>query len=255
MKRRVIGIVAAIALAAVGTIVLVSYVQSARTEAVASGRMVHVWVVKKAIAKGTPSTDIKGSLGRTKMPNNLLANGAVTDLKRLKRIVTNTALVPGEQVLASRFDTPTVARQGDVPKGLLQVTVKLDPERALGARVRVGDNVGVLLSFPSDKPAPAATHLQLHKVLVTSVQISGDASTVPDATGTDPKDTKKKKEVASAPTDKLLVTLALDAPSVEKVVYAAEFGTVWLSNEPANAPEGGTRIVTPDNVYTKVANQ
>ena len=37
MKRRIIGIVAAIALATVGTIVLVSYVQSAHTEAVASG--------------------------------------------------------------------------------------------------------------------------------------------------------------------------------------------------------------------------
>ena len=47
--------------------------------------------------------------------------------------------------------------------------------------------------------------------------------------------------MASAPTDSLLVTLALDAPSVEKVVYAAEFGTVWLSNEPDERTRGRHR--------------
>ena len=148
--------------------------------------MVHVWVVKKPIAKGTKSKDIEGSLGRAKIPNNLLANGAVTDLKKLKGLVTNTALVPGEQVLASRFATPSVARQGDVPSGLLQVTVKLDAGSGRSAgRVRVGDSVGVLLSLPAGQAHARRDHLQLHKVLVTSVQISGDASTVPNGTGTE----------------------------------------------------------------------
>jgi pilus assembly protein CpaB len=253
MKRRVIGIVAAIALASIGTIVLVGYVQSARTDAVASTRNVRVWVVKKAVPKGTAAADIKDSLGQTTIPNNLLASGAVTDLTRLKGLVTNTALVAGEQVLASRFDTPTVARQGDVPKGLLQVSVKLEPQRALGGRIRVGDTVGVLLSFPADKPIPAQTNLQLHKVLVTSVLIAGDATEVPDPTGTSSSG-KKADTVSAGPTDSLLVTLAVSAPSVEKIVYAAEFGSVWLSNEPSNAPEGGTVVVNPGNVYSQAAS-
>lgn len=261
MKRKVIGIMAAIALATIGTLILVTYVQSARTDAVASRRMVRVWVVKKAVAKGTTADDIKGSVKQSAVPNNTLADGAVTDLKRLKGLVTNAALVTGEQLLASRFETPTAARQGDVPKGLLQVSVKLDPERALGGRIRVGDRVGVLLSFGESTPAriplakvasgavaPSSTNLQLHKALVTSVLIAGDASAVPDAPGTDRKGSKKDA-VTSGPTDSLLVTLALDAPSVAKVVYASEFGSVWLSNEPSNAPEGGTEIVTPGNVY------
>ena len=210
--------------------------------------MVSVWVVKKAIAKGTSATDIRGSLEQKMIPKNLEAAGLISGVAQLKGLVANAALVPGEQVLASRFDTPTVARHGDVPKGLLQVTVKLDAERALGGRLQVGDKVAVLLSFPVDKPTPAETHLEFHKVLVTSVQISGDASTAPDTSPSGSKDAKKGA-IESAPTQSVLVTLALPAPSVERVVYAAEFGTVWLSNEPANAPEDGTQIITPGNVY------
>ena len=71
-------------------------------------------------------------MGQTKIPNNLLANGAITDLKRLKGLVTNAALCPASSSWPAGSTRPTVARQGDVPKGLLQVTVKLDPERALG---------------------------------------------------------------------------------------------------------------------------
>src|SRR4051794_38737549 len=117
MKRKVIGIVAAIALASVGTIVLVSYVQSARTDAAAEGRSVRIWAVKKSVPKGTDAAAIKASVGQISVPSNLVANGAVTDLKRLKGLVTNSALVSGEQLVAGRFETPTVARQGDVPKG------------------------------------------------------------------------------------------------------------------------------------------
>ena len=46
------------------------------------------------------------------------------------------------------------------------------------------------------------------------------------------------------------MTLAIDAPAVEQVVFAAEHGFVWLSAEPADATEGGTKIVTRGNVYT-----
>jgi pilus assembly protein CpaB len=261
MKRRVFGIGGAIALALVGTLVLVAYVQSAHGEAIDSERLVKVWVVKKLIAKGTPSEDIDGSVGQVKIPNNIRAEGGVTNLRRLKGLVSNAALVPGEQLLASRFDTPEAAGQGGAPKGLLQVTVKLEPERTLGGKVKAGDIVGVLLSagqaqqetpLPQGQSAappkqPNATHLQLHKVLVTGVQTADDKG-VPSSTDTS-KDDKKDDSATPEPAASLLVTLALDAPSIEKVVWAAEYGTIWLSNEPIGSPEGGTQIITPSNVY------
>jgi pilus assembly protein CpaB len=262
------GIAGAIALATVGTVALVAYVQSARDEAEAAEALVDVWVVRSAIAEGVPAADIEGSLERTQVPGRIQAEGAVTDLDDLDGLVTSTALLPGEQIVAGRFVTPTVARQGDVPAGLLQVTVELDPQRALGGRVRAGDSVAVLLSFsPFDLEGAVldsnggvttvqgktsnTTHLELHKVLVTAVQIAENADGVPDVAG-DGGDESDPVKVESAPTESLLVTLALDAPSIEQLVFAAEFGTVWLANEPADAPETGTRIVDRGNAYDSV---
>ena len=55
--------------------------------------------------------------------------------------------------------------------------------------------------------------------------------------------------VERAPSNELLVTLALSSPEVEQVVFAAEFGHIWLTAENADADENGTRIVTLGQAY------
>jgi pilus assembly protein CpaB len=46
------------------------------------------------------------------------------------------------------------------------------------------------------------------------------------------------------PVGNLFVTLALDGPSVERVVFGAEHGRLWLAAQPADAAEGGTKVQT-----------
>ena len=215
MKRRVFGIGGAIALALVGTLVLVAYVQSAHGEAIDSQRMVKVWVVKKLISKGTPAEDIDGSVGQVKVPNDIRADGGVTNLRRLKGLVSNAALVPGEQLLASRFDTPAAAGQGGAPKGLLQVTVKLEPERTLGGKLKAAtSSESCCRSGPARQETPlpqvpvggtpeaaGATHLQLHKVLVTASAYGrrqGRARSSTDTSKDDKKDDSATPEPAAA---------------------------------------------------------
>ncbi len=60
---------------------------------------------------------------------------------------------------------------------------------------------------------------------------------------------EKEAEVPKVAKARFLVTLALDAPSVERVVFGAEHGFVWLSAEAAEAAEDGTKVVTRGNVY------
>lgn len=269
MSRRIVGIIGAVILALGGTLALVGYVQSARDEAVAASDTVDVWVVRSAIAEGTPASAIEGSLERTGVPASLRAAGGVEDLDDLEGMVSSTELVPGDQLVASRFVSPAVARRGDVPAGLHQVTVELSPDRAMGGRVRAGDTVGVLMSFepfdlegtvPDDAggveqlkgKTGSTTHLTLHKVHVASVQIGPNASGVPALTGEEGADEATPVNISSvetAPTESLLVTLALDAPSVEQLVFAAEYGGIWLTAEPADAPEDGTKVVDRGNVY------
>ena len=90
---------------------------------------------------------------------------------------------------------------------------------------------------------PNTTHIFLHKVLVTRVQVEQLPQEQVDSDGNQ-IDTGNL-----APTGNLLVTLALDAPDVERLVFTAEFGLIWLSYEPSDASEEGTRVQTRADVY------
>jgi pilus assembly protein CpaB len=250
-RRRLIGFTAAALLAVLGTFLLVTYVQSARNEAVAGQRLVGVFIVQEPIPKGTAAKDIEGFVEREDVPARLRAPGYVVTLDDVKGLVTDAKLLQGEQLVKSRFVSPQAAAQGDVPAGSLQLTLPLDPERAVGGQLRRGSTVAVIASFepfdiydagaaglPAGTKTPNTSHIILHGVPVTAVQF--------DVSRFDDESTDEKH---NAPTGKLLVTLALDGPSVEKVVFAAEHGTVWLSAEPSNAPTGGTGIITRGNVY------
>ena len=253
MRRRVTGIVAALVLASLGTMLLVVYVQSAKNEAVAGERMVDVLVVSDTIEKGTKAADIDDMVDTKQVPAKVRADGAVDDLKDLAdESVAAVDLVPGEQLVATRFVSRQEAANGDLPEGLQEVTVPLEPARALGGRIAAGDTVGVFLSFdPFDigntgEKTANSTHIELHKVTVTRVQFDDSSNS---SIGSSDDESDGSGGTGDAPAGTFLVTLAVDAPSAERVVFAAEHGFVWLSNEPLDADEGGTQVVTRGNVY------
>ena len=148
MKRRIIGIVAAIALASVGTFALVGYVQSAKDKALADEARVEVYVLSKTVPADTPLAEIKQSLAVAEVPKDVQVEGAVRDLEGLDEdLVAAVELQAGEQLLTSRLVDGSEVTETDVPKGLQEVTVALDPQRAVGGELKVGDTVGVVLSY------------------------------------------------------------------------------------------------------------
>ena len=141
-----------------------------------------------------------------------------------------------------------------------QVTIPLNNPRALGGNISAGDRVGVFMSFDIDggtgfvmspdgavervpvdeeegegagSGSVSTTHLTLHKVLVARVE--GGFVAPPPGDG--------EEESAQEAQDTINVTLALDAPDAERLVFAAEYGLVWLSLEPEGASEDGTGVV------------
>ena len=137
MKRRIIGIVAAIALASVGTFALVAYVQSAKDKAVADEARVEVYVLSKTVPADTPIAEIKQSLEVAEVPKDVQVEGAVRDLEGLDEdLVAAVELQAGEQLLTSRLVDGSEVTETDVPKGLQEVTVALDPERAVGGELK-----------------------------------------------------------------------------------------------------------------------
>ena len=168
--RRLLAAFAALLLLVVGTVVLLAYVNGADARALAGVKTVQVLVAAQPIPAGT-SGDQLAELVRTEaVPAKTAVEGRVTDLASLSGRVATVEILPGEQLLAARFAQPddlkapgTVA----VPAGLQEVSVLLEPQRAVGGRLAAGDTVGVVISL---KDETAATHAVLHKVLVTQVQ-------------------------------------------------------------------------------------
>jgi len=261
VRRRLLGVIGAIVLAAIGTAILVMYVSGAEDRALAGERVVKVLVVKSTVPAGTPASSLGDMVEAKKVTTKVRAEGSVSTTQELAGLVTSAELVPGEQLVKARFVQPSVynaqATGVQVPPGLLQTTISLSPDRAVGGVLTPGTTVAVVVSFdgedvkndPVDGVAvraegatPKVTHMILQKVLVTNVQ-GGTTPAAPSTTGPD-----KTAAAPAVPSGSLLVTLALDAPSVERVVFAAESGKLWLAIEPKDANEGGTRVQTRGTV-------
>jgi pilus assembly protein CpaB len=244
MRRKATGMGVAIVLAILGTLLLVGYVQSAHDKAAASEALVDVYVVRERIPKATPAAEVEGKVERTTVPANVRAEDAVTDLAQVTDLFTTVDLVPGEQLVKARFSTAGTATRGEVPPGLLQVSVALEIEKVVGGKIRAGDTVGVLLSY--EPPVlPYETHLELNKVLVTDVQFQSESGAVGASKGG-----PEQEGVEDAPKGMYIVSLALAAPQVEQVVHGAKHGDLWLAAQPLDSSEDGVKIVTPANVYT-----
>ena len=248
-----LGMIAALLLAAVGTFTIVAYVHGANKRALDGQQVVQVLVVQKTIPAGTPAEQLGKSVALESVVKKVEAEGAVTNIKDLKGRVASAVLVPGEQLVQARFTNASAFRASgagvDVPAGLLETTVALDPERALGGLVTPGSRVAVTASFGAKDNSPASSHMILHQVLVTNVQLTqaSDSKALTNATTTSANGSGVKD--GNAPTGRLFVTLALSASSSERVIFAAEQGTLWLSSEPSDAPAGGTQVVTRTNIY------
>lgn len=232
MKTRLIAGIAAVVLAVVGTVVLVSYVRGADARAMAGLETVDVLVAAEPIPKDTPATDLPKLVTSKQLPATATLPNAVGNLDQLAGMVALVPLAAGEQLLDSKFGAPPSATSGEVvvPPEMQQITVLLEKQRALGGQIKAGDTVGVFISVKDSKQ----THLTAHKVLVTKVQ------------QVDPSD--------STPADlesKLLITVATTAPIAEKIAFAAEpdFGFIWLSNEPLTADESGTQVIDGNVVF------
>lgn len=265
MRRRLTGIIAAVALAGLGTFALVQYVRGAEDRALAGEEVVDVLVVDTPIVAGTPSDELADRLRVEQVPVKLRAADALADLGAADGLVTSVDLVPGEQLVLTRMVRPedvAVGAASQVPPGMVEVTVELSPTRALGGLLRPGDTVAVLSSFDpfdlegaviqvdgEEVPVPTgtqvevsgktpnSTHIIVHKVLVTAVQTAATEAV------------EGEEEGATIPDGNLLVTLAVTPPDAERVVFTAEFGKLWLAGQGVDVPEGGTQVQTRGTVY------
>jgi pilus assembly protein CpaB len=245
VRRRLLAAFAALVLLVAGTLVLLAYVRGADARALAGTRTVEVLVVDQPVPAGMTGDEMAAFVTTETMPAMAALEGRVTDLSDLAGRVATVDLQVGEQLLDSRFVRPDDLQAlgtVTVPDGLQEISVLLEPQRVVGARLSAGDTVGVYLSqvLPDGTGQTSAV---LHQVLVTQVQ-GAPAPVDPTADG--------ETVTAATPAESLIVTLAVTAKDAETVVFGMEHGTLWLSLETDGDESGGTRVIDPNTIYMGV---
>ena len=281
-KRRIVGLVAAMLLALVGTVSLVAYVRSAKDQAVAQEELVDVYVVDEFVPKGADPDTIKSSVDIEQVPARLIQTGAVTNLDAIGDQIAASDLQPGDQLLTARLGLEETVSDEITDK--VQISTLLEAQRAVGGAIQKGDLVGVYVSFdPFDSdvsgepveavdtaeaaaldafgsvPAEAASseesigsamtpnlsRLEFRNVLVTNVQ----TTSAPVTSSTEGDD---EPTIAQVSGTQYVVTLAMSPEESERFIFATEFGRVWLSLDPAGVGDDGTRPVTLANMFQVV---
>jgi pilus assembly protein CpaB len=247
MRGRVVAVLVAVVLALVATVALLAYAGGADRRAVANQQPVLVYVARARIAAGTSGEDAqnRGLIERTTLPRKAVAGGAVRSLEQLGGRVAAVDIVPGEQLLAARWVGGGEAPGGgllSIPEGHQAVSIALDPTRQVSGFVTPGDRVSVVvsLSFPKGGGSQRTSRFLLLDVQVLAVGATAQPN---------PAAQEGRRSGQGRTQGPSTVTLAVRPADVERVVFAAENGSLYLSLLPPGQRPVPPRGRTIDNEF------
>lgn len=245
-SRKLIGLVGALVCALLGTFLVLGSRGDKKADTAAPVRQpVAVLVATKALVAGTSAEKLAGTpdlLVVKQLPPEQVPADAFKDavaLASYKGKVLASEVAIGAPLVPSLFvDRAALSLNPtgiEVPADRLQVSFSVEPQRAMGGKLRPGDLVAVTYTDPEGR-----SRVIVQKALIADVQLA-NLATVTDAPQASAGDA-----AASAATGNYMITLALTLPDVERVTNALETGKLWLARQPSTAVGTGTRVVTPE---------
>jgi pilus assembly protein CpaB len=245
MKRRLLIIVLALILAAVGTSGVLAYVKGANTRAIAGMKAVSVLVAQKLIPSGTGAgVALKsGMLSSQTLPASSVPAEALSAIpSAMSALVLSADLEPGQLLLRPMLVTATQTTSGlAIPPGMMAVTLAFClPEVVAGAvqpgsQVAVFDTVGVSTSSPiTAAPGCAGSHIGTGgniktRVVLGRVQVlSVGQAAAGGASGTSTSALSSTSSTTSSNTGSM-VTLAVTQSQAEQLIQMTETGLPYLA--------------------------
>lgn len=259
-KRSLIGIVAAVLLAVVGGLLLLQSSDESSSEAVEeSVETASVLVAARDIDRGeSASTLSENAYAFVRLesfpadqvkPNALVSTDNLGELA-LGRNVVARAIAEGVQLTLDDFVVPgqqDTSALPDVDDNVFEITVALEPQRALGGNVRAGQTVAIVGSFDPQDESPSESVVILESVQVTNVQTEQLFNA--EQLSSDPL------APSLAPTSRLFVTFGVPVADLEKLTFANEFGRIWLARQGPAATVDGSEVRDRDNVVTVIGSE
>lgn len=255
LRKRSVALMAALALAALATTALVSYVRGLENRAYQGAQTVEVLTAKADIPANTPIEVAlqNGLIERTLLPRKALAVGAITSLADVQGKVASVALVKGEQLVAARFvapeDTGTIL---PIPAGHQAMTLSVSVPHGVGGFIVPGNHVSLIGRFdlPAKKFAtagisdPKEARFLLQDIEVLAVNQDVAARQAPA--------TEEEANAAKQQGNELLLTLAVTPKDAERVAYAAFGGdTLWITLLPKGQGPTKTTGRNPLNIVSR----
>lgn len=218
-RRKVLLIVAAI-IAALGTMLVFLYVRSADNRAAEQFDAVQVL---RAVKQINPGESVEAAQAAGKIERGTVAEGqrlpdALTDLAPIAGRLANTTIYPGEQIIASKFNTSASGTSAlTIPKGKLAMSISLSDTARVAGFINPGDQVAIFLNGSGD--VGKFTRLLLPKVPVIAI----GSTTVVSTTTTDATGAQKTEQLP-----RTLFTVAVDQKDAQKIMFASGSGELVL---------------------------
>ncbi len=248
MGRRTLLLVAALLVAALGTVLVFLYAQNAQNNAQQGQELVKVLVAKTRIELGTTgaAASANGAFDEAQIPRSTVVSGALSDAAPLADLVALVPIYPGQQIIAPQWGPVAQTSNLAIPAGKIALSVQLsDPARVAGF-VSPGSKVAIFTSGNVDPNGAVRTVLAGVPVLAvgptTTVSKAGDAS----SSGTN-------ANTEAIPT--AILTLAVTQTEAEKILYAggtnvpgSKFQALWFGLMDNNSK------VTPGDPGVSIGN-
>jgi pilus assembly protein CpaB len=228
LSRRAIALIVAVVLAAVATVALVSYVQSAHSNNLP--HPVTAYVAKEAIAHGTDAATInsKGLIEPKTVDASVVPPGAITSVADIQGKVAAIDIAPNEIILSSRFvapdqqtgpGTPLVA----IPKGFQAMSVEVTSIPGVANFIQPNDKVSILVQLPL--ATSGGNNTNQVRFLLQNVQVLqvGQRVIVPPANG------QPGGAAVQQTAGKVDLTLAVTGVQAEKLAFAVLNGTLYFT--------------------------
>jgi pilus assembly protein CpaB len=249
MHSRVLAILIAVVLALVATAAMIVYVSGADRRAISGQQPVYVLRAKKTIPAGMSGVDAQNGdlIERVAVPRDSVVRGGVRSLEQLKNRYAAVDIAAGEQLLLERWvgaEDVAGRRLLQIPEDHQALSLALDLSRQVAGFVTPGDKVGLVLSLKrtdANGNSVDKTQFLLQNVQVLAVGATALANS--SSQGSGGRVNQRGSQNLTA------VTLAVRKQDVERVVYAAENGSIYLTLMPPNAvPQPKTKGIDGSNV-------
>lgn len=250
LSRRAIALIVAVVLAAVATVALVSYVQSAHSKNLP--HPVTAYVAKADIAANTDAATIisKGLIETKTVDQSVLPTGAITSLTDIQGKVNTVNIAQNEIILASRFATPGSVTPGagqpllPIPTGYQAMSVEVSTIPGVANFIQPGDKVSVIVQLPTATGGQGTSQVKflLQNLLVLQV---GTRVIVP------PQNGQPGGAAIQQTAGKVDLTVAVTAIQAEKLALATLQGVLYFTLVPPGQKAATTPGRTLKNEYSR----